>query len=193
MPTKTFFNLKKNKREKIEDAIIKEYSSFSYYDISIKRIITKSKIPRGSFYQYFSGKDDLIHYAYKLIIEKHKNEIHNYSNIDLISKIERGILEEYRYWKNKEVLYNNISTLSLGVCLHLDERKGNDFSICKKFDTSIDHISNKIELKDEIDANILKVVISNMLSTSFRENWNEKKLVSYSKKVIGSLVKGITI
>lgn len=63
MPSKTFLNLKKEKRKKLIDAAIKEFSSVELEKVSINKIISDAKIPRGSFYMYFDGKYDLFNYV----------------------------------------------------------------------------------------------------------------------------------
>lgn len=69
MPKETFYNLNEEKKEKIEKAIINEFSRNSFEKASISNIIEEAKIPRGSFYQYFDDKED----AVKYIIEKFMN------------------------------------------------------------------------------------------------------------------------
>lgn len=39
-----------------------EFTHISYADVSINKIIQAAGIPRGSFYQYFDGKEDLFFY-----------------------------------------------------------------------------------------------------------------------------------
>lgn len=70
MPKDTFFNLHKDKQERIMHAIIKEMGLHAYEHININNIIKDANIPRGSFYQYFSGKDDMFGYFYTYIAEK---------------------------------------------------------------------------------------------------------------------------
>ena len=43
MPKQTFFNLKEDKKEKIEKALIKEFSRNSFEKASISNIISKRK------------------------------------------------------------------------------------------------------------------------------------------------------
>ena len=62
MPTSTFFRLPEEKRKRLIDACWAEVSQVRFTDISINRIITAARIPRGSFYQYFEDKEDLIRY-----------------------------------------------------------------------------------------------------------------------------------
>lgn len=63
MPKQTFYNLPKEKREKLIEAIKEEVSRVPYNKISINKIIKLAGIPRGSFYQYFHDKDDMLEYV----------------------------------------------------------------------------------------------------------------------------------
>lgn len=69
MPTETFFNLPKEKRELIISAAMQEFAQANYNTASINQICKQSKIPKGSFYQYFSDKLDLYVYIMTLAIE----------------------------------------------------------------------------------------------------------------------------
>ncbi len=62
MPYPTFFHLPDDKRQRIMDAVWQEFTTVSYTDASINRIIQNAGISRGSFYQYFTGKQDLFSY-----------------------------------------------------------------------------------------------------------------------------------
>ena len=62
MPTRTFFNLPDEKREKLLEAIYGEFSRVPFGEVSINRIIKAAGIPRGSFYQYFNDKQDMLQY-----------------------------------------------------------------------------------------------------------------------------------
>ena len=62
MPTKTFYNLPADKREKLMAAICSELSRAPVDEISINKIVRAAEIPRGSFYQYFENKGDMLRY-----------------------------------------------------------------------------------------------------------------------------------
>lgn len=66
MPTNTYLNLPEEKKTRILEAAIDEFAEHRFSQASINRIIKAAGIPRGSFYQYFSDKEDL----YLLVIEK---------------------------------------------------------------------------------------------------------------------------
>ena len=62
MPTSTFFRLPQEKRQRLVDAAWEEFSADSFAQASINQIVHRARIPRGSFYQYFSDKEDLFWY-----------------------------------------------------------------------------------------------------------------------------------
>ena len=64
MPSSRFFKLPDEKRSKILKAALSELAQFPVDDISINRIIRSADISRGSFYQYFEDKDDLLEYVF---------------------------------------------------------------------------------------------------------------------------------
>lgn len=152
MPKQTFFNLKEDKKEKIEKALIKEFSRNSFEKASISNIILEANIPRGSFYQYFEDKEDAIYYIIDKYLEKEKNKIYQYLlrnkgdifetavNIyeDMAKITERD--ENERLFKNilQEVKKNNINIF--GECKEMLRSK-----------RTIEKMINKEELKVEND------------------------------------------
>ncbi len=62
MPSATFFNLPAEKRQRLLDAAWEELTTVSFEKASINHIIRNANISRGSFYQYFADKNDLLHF-----------------------------------------------------------------------------------------------------------------------------------
>ena len=60
MPKETFYNLPEDKKKRILDAAAEEIVRVPASEMSINKIIQKADISRGSFYQYFDDKHDLI-------------------------------------------------------------------------------------------------------------------------------------
>ena len=86
MIKKTFYNLPYEKRKRITDAVIKEFMERPNEKVSINRIIKTAEISRGSFYQYFDDKVDLIEIITKTMFEESSNkakEILKLSCVDL--------------------------------------------------------------------------------------------------------------
>ncbi len=69
MPTATFFNLPQKKRDTLMAAARTEFARVPYPEASINRIIQDAGIPRGSFYMYFEGKEDLFRYLMGTYVE----------------------------------------------------------------------------------------------------------------------------
>ena len=74
MIKKTFYNLPYEKRKRITDAVIKEFMERPNEKVSINRIIKTAEISRGSFYQYFDDKVDLIEIITKTMFEESSNK-----------------------------------------------------------------------------------------------------------------------
>ena len=70
MPKQTFFNLPEEKRERILKEAVMEFKNNNYDVASVNRIVEKSGISKGSFYQYFKDKEDLYIYIMTIIGEK---------------------------------------------------------------------------------------------------------------------------
>jgi AcrR family transcriptional regulator len=66
MPKQTFFNLPEDKRNSIIDIAIEEFAGNDYDNASISRIVAQAGIAKGSFYQYFEDKKDLLLYLLQL-------------------------------------------------------------------------------------------------------------------------------
>lgn len=65
MPKETFLKLPQEKKEKIIKAAKNEFKRAPLEQASIKNIVEDAGIARGSFYQYFESKEDLMRIYYK--------------------------------------------------------------------------------------------------------------------------------
>ena len=70
MPKPTFFNLSEDKRQRVADAAIDEFASNSFQNAGVNRIVEAAGIAKGSFYQYFTDKEDLFRYIMEVIGER---------------------------------------------------------------------------------------------------------------------------
>jgi AcrR family transcriptional regulator len=139
MPTKTYSNLSEDKRLKIDNALKSEYKNFPWYDISVKRVIQISGIARGSFYQYFEDKDDMLHYSFELIMNEHKQKFKdniwrdtNFDEKEIkkawnegnknpfadVSFMENLLIKEVEFWRKNIILFHNINDIASGKCLN---------------------------------------------------------------------------
>ena len=64
-PKETFVKLPEEKKDKIIKAAKKEFARVPFEQTSIKNIVEDADIARGSFYQYFESKEDLLRVYFK--------------------------------------------------------------------------------------------------------------------------------
>ena len=119
MPKETFINLPEAKKDKITNAILKEFARESFNKASISNIIKEAEIPRGSFYQYFEDKEDAIRYIIDSFLENEQKELLGFlveSKGDIFETSLRLFerLVEKSEEKEKLKLYKNI-TLKIEV------------------------------------------------------------------------------
>ena len=78
MAKSTFNNLSDDKKQRIFDSAVQEFSIRRFSEASINQIIKNAGIPKGSFYQYFTGKEDIYLYMIEEI-GREKQKIEGYS------------------------------------------------------------------------------------------------------------------
>ncbi|MFK9095281.1 TetR/AcrR family transcriptional regulator [Bacillus salipaludis] len=100
MPKITFYNLPEDKREKLINAVKKEFSRVPLYDASISNIVKSARIPRGSFYQYFEDKEDAFFFLFNAIVINSTNTFgallrkHNGDLFETMFEFYQFIIEE---------------------------------------------------------------------------------------------------
>lgn len=105
MPSSTFFRLPAAKRERLLEAARAEFSRTAYGETSINRIIRQAGIPRGSFYMYFHGKDDLFLYmmrAYGERLEQRMGELLEQSGGDLFAAFLALFEHVQAHWQQEQ-------------------------------------------------------------------------------------------
>lgn len=63
-PKNTFLNLPQEKRVRVLNAAVSEFSKAGYTQASVNRIVGVAGISKGSFYQYFKDKETLFLYVF---------------------------------------------------------------------------------------------------------------------------------
>ena len=111
MPTTTYFNLSSQKRQRIEDAVKKEFARVPLIDMSVKNIVNDASIARGSFYQYFETREDLINYMLGKEFDKESEnflKILQESNKDIFKATYEYLVQILDKQKNNSSYYINI-------------------------------------------------------------------------------------
>lgn len=110
MPTKTFYNLPKEKKLRILKAGKKEFSRVPLEKAIIANIAKDADIPRGSFYQYFTNLEDLFTYIIEYLygfnkkkfstyLEENNNNIYDALKVRFSNEIDKLSKEENRQFR----------------------------------------------------------------------------------------------
>ena len=100
MPTKTFLNLPEKKRAQIEAAAIHEFAQNGLRGASVNALVETSGIAKGSYYQYFSGMQDVFKHILSIARQK-KLALAN----DLSSSNGRDMFAYLRWLFQVEILF----------------------------------------------------------------------------------------
>ncbi len=68
MPSTTFENLNRQKKELITNALLTEFSQHSLASAQVARIVKQARIARGAFYKYFADLTEAYQYLYQVAI-----------------------------------------------------------------------------------------------------------------------------
>ena len=192
MPKETFFKLPNDKKEKIIKAAKKEFSRISIEKASIQNIIEDARIPRGSFYQYFENKEDLLYY----IMKEHTNKINNLMEetirstngdiIEMFVNMYEYITDENKDREDKEILRNvfeNLKAVDDFVFLkRIQEIKPKD--IIEYYDL-IDKDKFKIINKEDFEliSKLLFSITQKAVVSSFKYDSKEQAKKAYLKQL----------
>lgn len=196
MPKETFLRLPKEKQERIVDAAVDEFAAVPYSESSINRIIKAAGIPRGSFYQYFDGKEDLYLYLMGRIAEE-KMEV--YEKYD---RPEGGFFESLdtyfpamAEWVTHRPKYGKIAAQM--------SRDGSEFirEIIKKMDTSMESVRELLRrdqraglIRKDVDLDLVLDLYLSAVSGMMREDYQEENyagLMNKARELIKILAYGI--
>jgi len=91
MPKSTFFALPAERRNRLVREAIVEFSDRSYAEASLSQIARRTRIPKGSFYQYFEDKLDLYRWLITDEVPRRKREFVGAAEIagDFWARLER--------------------------------------------------------------------------------------------------------
>lgn len=179
MPSETFKNLSLEKQQSILTAAKKEFSSVSFHDASINKIIKDAGISRGSFYMYFKDKEDLylaitlnevvkIYDKTMIILEKQKGDLFNtYKELYIVFH-DSFIEKENTNLIRNVVLNLNFKSETLLLKGNKSHQKFVD-RFLEALDISGLDIKDKEELFDIVDMLNLLLIHSLVLSTKKRD------------------------
>lgn len=113
MIKKTFYNLPQEKKNRILQAVREEFKLVPKEKVSINRIVARAHISRGSFYQYFDDKVDLIvlitEDLFQYVMAQAKELLQkNDGNLFLMYMELFDIITNYIAERNEQIFFSNI-------------------------------------------------------------------------------------
>lgn len=194
MIKQTFYNLPEDKKKRIVDAIVKEFAESPTEKVSINRIIKVADISRGSFYQYFDDKVDLVEVLIKTLVDAtidNTYKVLKSSGGDIFltyEKIFEIIVDYSNDSEKKKILKNLIKSLKVNDSLVseyiLNRFKG--FSHCDDILQYYDR--DNLKFKSDEDIKCLSQILSYVLKNSLWEFYAmgqeyEKVKLSFLRKL----------
>ncbi|KAB3532169.1 TetR/AcrR family transcriptional regulator [Alkaliphilus serpentinus] len=105
MPTETYFNLNEEKQKRVYRAVFQEYTRVPLEEVSVKNIVNSADIPRGSFYQYFTDKEEALVYLISETRNQSHGELEHITSelqLNIYELMEALFMDEINKLKNKE-------------------------------------------------------------------------------------------
>ncbi len=194
MPKQTFFHLSKDKQDTLIQSAKKEFSRFPIHEASIANIIKDAGIPRGSFYQYFEGKEDLYYYLLNQLSQKNNDRfISNLKekngdifetfidSFQFMIQIHRN-QENENFFKNAFLNMNYKMENTLANNIYEENQKNHLLSMIRLINTKNLNIKEEQELH-----HILKIIIAvtfhNLVQVFVRDLTDEEALKNYVEQI----------
>ncbi|MTI48607.1 MAG: TetR/AcrR family transcriptional regulator [Firmicutes bacterium] len=193
MPKKTFYNLKDEKKQRIFEAAVQEFASRKFSEASLNQIVKAAKIPWGSFYQYFDGKEDIYLYVIKEM-SRDKWDTLEKADVeemytDFFDTVRRKIMALFKLEKR------NSDYAQIVLLQEMDEsefiRKLRGDSI-KRWKEIIERDKERGLIKPEIDADVMINMFYNfVLLNYYRVGLDEEKYLATLDNAIKIMREGV--
>lgn len=157
LPTETFLNLSKQKKNKIIKAIKNEFARVPFEKVSINKIVQDADISRGSIYMYFEDKKDMLvcvlsSYHDELMSTIKEKFKHNNGDIFSVFSEVLNFTAEFGTEKENIAFCMNIfsnQTVQNDILLQCESRsrKKNHFDLLKQY---VDTKSLNLQCHDDV-------------------------------------------
>lgn len=200
MPKDTFLNLPEQKRARILLAAVDEFAERRFSEASINSIIKAAGIPRGSFYQYFSDKEDL--YLY-MLGEIGKEKMKVVMEVGMLEP-EASFFDVYEHmfkvgllWAERHPKYSRI-----GLMMRLDDSsfiaklKAVADDGLRQLEAMVDRDKARGLIAEDVDSRLVVSLLYNSISQDVQELFekgNMSELMDRVKKIIRIVKGGIAI
>ena len=188
MPKDTFNNLSDEKKNRIFNAAVQEFSAVRFSEASLNKIVKAAGIPWGSFYQYFNDKEDIYLYMYEKIGNEKRTLVHQPEvlspDADFFEICIQATKATFEWSKV------NPEYIQIGILMEID----NTEFITKLRAASIEVFKRKLErdkvrgfIKPEVDSELVGEMLYSLM-------WKQVSLVGWDENMyLKKLSDGIKI
>ena len=192
MPKETFLKLSNEKQQKVINSAKKEFARVPIQEVSIKNIVEDAGIARGSFYQYFESKEDLLIYIIKENVEELNNKLReeiqkkNGNLFEIYISIYDNMVENF-VEKDETKLFKQIfeniksSDESIFKILKENDKRMEIADYYESIDKKNLRIKNEEEFK--IVCRMLDVITRNAVIRNFKKDAKEENRKEFLKKI----------
>ncbi|WP_071705351.1 TetR/AcrR family transcriptional regulator [Murdochiella vaginalis] len=187
MPTGTYFRLGDDKRKAIYCVLVDEFKSLPLEEITVKRIVERLHLPRGSFYQYFSSLND----CYFYVLDQELTEVHSlfarliaetkgnlFAALDAFGDAAAELLydpEHYGLYRQRYLFMN--------AALEREWRRYRE--------ESEDYTRDIEQWVDPEKVDYLRAVVHHLIRRLFSEEWSREEFLSQYRRYLGWLKGGL--
>ena len=184
MPTQTFQNLPAEKQERVLNAAVNEFSQRNVEEANISNIVRQAGISRGSFYQYFSSKEDLYVYVFETLrgrrSEFTRPAFDYYKTESFLTFFEhfylldsQFLLQHPQHIELGKIMYSHGRGVSLGLIQAVQRRYSDIFLIAIEYDRDNGRI------RPEVDARIVTDLCVHFMTDIFIfQNFSQRMSLS---------------
>lgn len=176
MPKSTFYYLSDEKKGRIFDAALQEFSSRAFHEASLNQIIRNAGIPKGSLYQYFEDKEDLYFYIAEVVSKEKTALFSRIKGMNPDADVFEVIMHTTR--ESLEQRSEKPGYAELGMRMELDNseiamkiRK----SSTDKFVKMVERDKERGLIKPEVDSELLVNMISTFSLNEYYRNGSDQE------------------
>ena len=199
MPRETFLNLEEEKKQRIIEAALDEFAERTFNEAKLSNIIRASKIPRGSFYQYFEDKKDLYKFLFDIIAQRKivymADLLPNPENMSFMKLFEELYMRGLKFAKSEPKLVKISRNLMLSGSDILEEIFGENIKLGKQYYISYIESDKKLgRIRQDVDSELLAdFVVQMTTNVAFDEIMKGEEVdMDYMFNRVVSMIKILT-
>jgi len=164
-----FNDLKEEKKQKIINAALKEFTERGFNLASTNNIVKEAEISKGLLFYYFAGKEELFlflaNHALSIVKNDYLNKLDE-SETDYIEKLRKAGVLKFKIFLNHQLVFDFIASLYLkDSYAHLTKEMIEEFQNGRiEFERKLYNNINKDLFKDDVYSDKIMEMISFCLS-----------------------------